>query len=102
MREHVCPVCYESLDEHGGLVSDNALGCPRGHNVCTACVRQLVRPKPTHSHATQQHALVFDCPMCRVRTRLSPFHMMVLVKGSWHGARACFECDEDQRKWMGV
>lgn len=90
-----CPVCYEPLGEPAGPVAQNAVGCPRGHNVCTSCARSLVRPSKF-----EVSGLVFQCPLCRTGTALTRLQMMVLLKGTWREARLCFETDEDEREWM--
>ena len=92
-----CPVCYDPLGETtDGPVANNALGCPRGHNVCTSCLRKLVKPcrlVPT--------GLAFWCPLCRTGTAVSRLQFMVLLKGSWKEAHACFECDDAKTAWVG-
>ena len=90
-----CPICFEAVfAEPAGPVAQNALGCPRGHAICTSCARKLVRPSKT-----APSGLAFRCPLCRSSAALSRLHMMVMLKGTWRDARALFDSDEDEDEW---
>ncbi|MDC0526260.1 hypothetical protein OAO87_04580, partial [bacterium] len=82
-----CPVCFcELRGDVGGVVRNNSLACPVGHLVCTDCLRKLV--EPCEEECT---GLSFRCPMCRAQAGMTPYQMMVMIKGSWRGARDAFE-----------
>ena len=96
-RQDECPVCFCELtgDVNGrGVIAENSLACPEGHLVCTKCTRRLI--EPCNDKAT---GLCFRCPMCRQRSGLTPYHMMVLVKGGWKRAREVFADDEHAVDW---
>ena len=94
-RREECPVCLEALSERQlEGVRDDALACPRGHNVCAGCVRRLARP--TERCGPDCSGLNFVCPLCRSVSCVSNLHMLVLIKGSWRAAAGefsgCREC----------
>lgn len=95
-RREECPVCLEALSERQMEgVKDDALACPRGHNVCARCVGRLARP--TGRCGPGCSGLNFVCPLCRSVACVSNLHMLVLIKGSWRAAvgefSGCRECD---------
>ena len=90
-----CPVCLNKLDS-GCDAQPCALACPNGHHVCIECVRVLIRPG-----GKQRTRLCYRCPCCRAVAGLTPYHMMVVVKGSWRKARQVFEEEQEVRELVG-
>lgn len=88
-----CPVCFRELC--AGDAPPPALECANGHQVCTECVRVLVRPG-----GRQRSRLRYRCPCCRANTGLTLYHMMVLVKGDWASARAAFDDEREVAEWL--
>ena len=86
-----CPVCYGPMWHEG---ADKALACKAGHAICTDCMRKLVKPC-----ADTWTGLCYDCPLCRTSAALSPYHMMVMVKGDWTRAEESFDDREHALDW---
>lgn len=80
----LCPVCqHENAKLPCGHT--NGLACLNEHSICITCARKLVRPCPVRcSCATKMHYL---CPICRQQCSITPYHAMVLIKGSHAAAR---------------
>ena len=84
-----CPVCFEDGAVRCGCGELKGILCSNNHATCIDCVCKLVRPcvnncpcrPPTHQRvsvaATNYH---YDCPLCRVRTGLTHFEVMALIK----------------------
>lgn len=73
-----CPVCFEDGAARCGCGQLKGILCSNNHALCIECVCKLVRPCvnncpcPTNFH--------YDCPICRVRTGLTHFEVMALIK----------------------
>ena len=73
-----CPVCFEDGAVRCGCGQLKGILCSNNHALCIECVCKLVRPCvndcpcPTNFH--------YDCPICRVRTGLTHFEVMALIK----------------------
>ena len=92
-REEECPVCFCQLYGDVGVSStQNSLACSAGHRVCTECMRKLIEPR--------EKGWCFRCPLCRRRAALTPYHVAVLLKGTWDKAREAFEDDEHVMEWL--
>ena len=92
-----CPVCFDTLRTGpSGLFVNNSMVCPSGHHVCTKCVRKLARPRLDVCCGFE-----YRCPICRDDVALSPFHTLLLLKGTWTGAHNMFEHEDDAIAWLG-
>ena len=91
-----CPVCFCALrGDVCGLVTDNSMRCPNGHQVCTDCMRRLVEPCDT-----AETGFSYRCPMCREESSLSRLHVMVLMYGTWARAQEKFRSEREVRQWV--
>ena len=86
-----CPVCFEDFDDRGdGVMPDNALTCNNKHAICVDCVGRLAEPS---RKCNAECMLTYKCPVCRIPSCISNFHLLVVTKRSWAKAKACFPCD---------
>ena len=95
-----CPVCFEVLEgDLRGCVTNNSICCPNRHNVCTTCLRKLLRANVEPCEETPT-GFCYRCPICREESGMTILHLMVLVKESWKVAMQEFEDQDQVRRWL--
>ena len=87
--ETTCPVCLVEGSARCPCGSLKGLGCVNGHAVCIDCARKLVEPCAPGCSCPMR--LNYKCPICRSPCSISPYHAMVLIKGSHDEANKTLE-----------
>ena len=93
----MCDVCGRNMGRKDGACPNGGMTCDCNHSVCIDCARQRVTPVPKCS--PKCIGLRYSCPVCNAPHCVSPFHMLVLVKGNWLKANACFDERREIFKW---
>ena len=107
-----CCICFEPLSPPDRDVfsteatspfdlSDSALRCVGGHDVCCGCVCKLVRPhrlpRGDRRVTGEDTGLAYACPICRRVCILNSMHALVLLKRSWAKAADSFDGPASRR-----